>query len=83
MIVQTDGSCESLSGVTSRTSKIVSTTGTAYVNKGKLKAVIRFVKKIVRIVKSFFRELLTIPFVVKMNTKSGIPTNLAPPSMER
>jgi len=80
MIVESSGHSQSDSSVQCRTSKIVSCTGTAYTKKGKLNAVIRIIKRAVRRVKSFVKNFREFFFVMKMNTKSGIPTNLAPPS---
>lgn len=78
MIISTEGKCEKVSQVSANLTCIVSTTGTAYVNKSKLKAVIRVFRRIYQKVKSFF--VFIKEFYIKfMNTKTGLPNSLNPP----
>lgn len=79
MIVESSGSSVSESLVISKTSKIVSATGTAYVRKGKIKSIIRFVRKTIVRIKNVFTIVKNVFLVKKQNTKSGIPSSMAPP----
>lgn len=82
MIVQAEGLSHSVSGVASKTSKIVSATGTAYVKRGKLKAVIRFIRKTIVKVKSTLINVRDRVLVKRLNTKTGIPSSVAPPFLK-
>lgn len=79
MILKIDGLSQSESAVQSKTSKIVSATGTAYVKRGKIKSIIRFIRKIKVRVKNTFTVMKDVILVRKQNTKTGIPSSIAPP----
>lgn len=79
MILKIDGLSQSESTVQSKTSKIVSATGTAYVKRGKIKSIIRFIRKIKVRVKNTFTAMKDVILVRKQNTKTGIPSSIAPP----
>lgn len=81
MIVSAEGFASKSSSVTGGATKIVSTCGTAYVKKSVGRAVIRVIKTVYRkVVKTVKRVFMSI--VVKLNTKSGAATSMAPPRVE-
>jgi hypothetical protein len=78
MIISSEGKCEKRSQSSANLTCIVSTTGIAYTKKSKLKAVIRFFKRIYSNIKLSFSK---VKIVVKrfLSTKSGLPNSLNPP----
>jgi hypothetical protein len=79
MIVESSGISNSSSGAESLASKIVTCTGTAYTKKGRLNAVIRIIKRVVRKVQTAWQKFSEHVTSLKINTKSGEPSTLAPP----
>ena len=76
MIVEATGSASKVTGAQANVTLIVSSTGTAYPARkvGKIKAVIRFIKRLVRPVREkiyFFTLFLQKTFLA---TKTGKPT---------
>lgn len=79
MIVELRGVSNSSSVAESFATKIVTCTGTAYTKKGRLNSAIRIIKRVVRKAFAVWQELSKFVALLKMNTKSGEPSTLAPP----
>lgn len=80
MIVSADGLAVSRTESTGSVSMIVSATGTAYAKRGKVAAVIRFIKRGVRKVDSAITFVVAEVKRVFMATKTGKPTSIDPPA---
>lgn len=83
MIVQACGSSENHTTTTGAVTMIVSATGTAYVRKGKIKAITRFFRKMVAPVRSYISKIVkTITTCKMLTTKSGRATSIEPPAVD-
>jgi hypothetical protein len=78
MIVSSDGSVIVKTKSTGSATMIVSTTGTAYGKRGKIKSVMRFFRKGVKPIKASIVKLVDV-YTVFMHTKTGKPTSIDPP----
>ncbi len=79
MIVESSGSSIVHTNSVGAATMIVSTTGTAYVKKGKIKSVMRFFRKMVAPIKTSVKKMYVAIVTFRLNTKTGKPTSIDPP----
>ena len=79
MVVESSGFSVTHTESSATATMIVAATGTAYVRKGKIKSVMRFIRKCIRPIREIVQKVFVVLTSLVLHTKSGRPTSIDPP----